>query len=146
MWGCGCPSCAEYGYQPAKPARLYLFTVSPVWHPRPIPKVGITNRSVDECYAREDARRTLLIDALWADGRIPQRIEAEVKRRLRSKTWAGDAVLSTRGSSEVFDVDPMKLRKLILSLIDAEKVKPESLIARSLSFADQLLTPLALAA
>lgn len=48
LQGSGCPQCASYGFSKSLPATLYYFKIKGIY------KVGITNRTVEERYNKED--------------------------------------------------------------------------------------------
>jgi hypothetical protein len=77
----GCPSCAEYGYNPAKPGWLY-FLSHPIWK---MLQIGISNDA--ERRLREHARLGWELIELQGpmDGRLARDLEQGILRALRSK-------------------------------------------------------------
>ncbi len=69
--GSGCPRCAEYGYNPAKPGTLYVLCGDD-WG-----KVGISNVLIKRLaqHASGGAFGTFRIALEFADGTVPQRLE-----------------------------------------------------------------------
>lgn len=70
--GVGCPNCAEYGYNPAKPAIMYLVLVNHKRTGVTSVKIGITGMTVARRYANDE--RYNLIDTLWESPRMPGHI------------------------------------------------------------------------
>ncbi len=58
----GCPSCAQYGFNPNKSAILYYIKdlVSELY------KVGVTNRTVEDRFSRKDKDKDFLILKTWS--------------------------------------------------------------------------------
>ena len=81
--GVGCPSCADYGFQPAKPSYLYLMR-QPEWG---LMQIGITNANSKESRTKRHSRKEwILLDKIGPlPGEEIQDMESTLKRWLRSE-------------------------------------------------------------
>lgn len=83
LFGRGCPSCAESGYNPEKPGNVYLLVT-----PDSV-KVGITNKIVQERVAKINSTTECKfnIERVWsfADGSVAPAVERVVLAMLRAK-------------------------------------------------------------
>lgn len=100
-----CPVCGNAsGYSSHKPGRLYVLAVRVRGRANPVPKIGITNLTVAQCYAAEQSAYEIVLDVLFNDGRVAKAIETHVKERYRDQRWASAPVLTTRSTTELFDL------------------------------------------
>jgi hypothetical protein len=101
--GHGCPSCADYGFNSEKPGILYYLEVK--HFTRTLYKVGITNRSVNERFNKEDLDKiTVLSEEYFERGEDALKKESRIKRRFRKHQYIGPPILSN-GNTELFTVD-----------------------------------------
>jgi hypothetical protein len=104
LQGRGCPGCAKNGYDPAKPGRLY-YVMFDFGHTI-LYKIGITNRTVKQRFARESVKPIVLWESTFSDGRIARKVEADKKKEYSEYLYNGTPLLRD-GNSECFTVDIM---------------------------------------
>lgn len=111
LCGNGCPSCAIYGYQPHKPAVLYILKVS-----EDFIKFGISNnfkRRVDEISKGSSLDIDVLDIYYFEDGTIPQEIERQIINMLPVKSVV-DKQLMQYGYTETTYIDLLEdVRNLV---------------------------------
>jgi hypothetical protein len=106
--GQGCPGCAEYGYRTSKPGTLYYVRFDlpelTLW------KIGITNLTVRERFAKFEVSPIVLWQRTWDDGSIAVKAERQILKdaRYESYRYKGDALLKN-GNTECFTIDIMAL-------------------------------------
>lgn len=102
--GQGCPKCSSSGFNDNKPAILYYLSVLG----GTAYKIGITNRSVEERFDREDAIYTIVKTWEYQTG-IDARIkEAEILKEFTSSRYTGPNLLKS-GNTELFNRDVLML-------------------------------------
>jgi hypothetical protein len=104
LQGQGCPGCAQNGYDPSKPGRLY-YVMFDFGHTI-LYKIGITNTTVQKRFAAEKVKPIVLWESTFSDGRIAQKVEADKKREYSEYIYSGTPLLKS-GNTECFTVDIM---------------------------------------
>ena len=108
FFGTGCPGCAEYGFNPAKPAILYLLRVG---H---LNKIGVTNHNViggkNARFSSAVAKRhdmEVLFELAFDVGQDAYDAEQAILKHYAEHRYTGDPVLppSVGGNTELFSVD-----------------------------------------
>lgn len=103
--GVGCPSCAEYGFNPNKPAILYYLRVRGGMGY----KIGITNRTVAQRFAGPDlARIEVLSEVAYPNGLDALNEEQRVLHQF-STELIPNCTLLTSGNTEIFSWDVLEL-------------------------------------
>lgn len=102
--GCGCPDCAEYGFQPSKPAILYYLKVT-TNSGQILYKIGITNRTVNERFQLADLQKIEIVkQKLYESGQDAWDWETKLKRKYKEYQYTGPDILSS-GNTELFTED-----------------------------------------
>ena len=100
----GCPSCADYGFQPNKPAYLYYLKVT-TNDGQILYKLGITNRTVNERFNLTDlAKIEIVKQKLYENGQDALDWETKLKRQFKEYQYKGPNILSS-GNTELFTED-----------------------------------------
>jgi hypothetical protein len=105
--GCGCPKCAEYGFQFNKPAITYYLRIATP--DRPLYKIGITNRTVAKRFPRDMHRITILKIWNFDIGTDAYEYEQQVLRENAFDLYRGPDVLHNDGNDELFVCDVLGL-------------------------------------
>lgn len=99
--GRGCPSCAEYGFNPSKPAILYYIEVEGKY------KIGVSNNTVFERYPlKSDQQKIRIIQVIQYDnGQEALDAENLIKQTFKDALYKGAPPLRGVGISEFFTYD-----------------------------------------
>ena len=101
--GIGCPACAEHGFNPSKPAILYVaeHDIGGVM----LVNVGITNRAFEERYTGGDLKTVIRHEEFSGDGRFIASLEGLVVEALAPNLASGALGLRMKkGTKECFDI------------------------------------------
>ena len=101
--GCGCPSCAEYGFNPNKPAILYYLSINN----GQAYKIGITNRTIKERFSMNKGKITILFHKNFELGARALKLEQWILKRYSKYKYNGVPLL-TDGNTELFNIDISK--------------------------------------
>ncbi len=104
--GSGCPSCAEYGFNPNKPAYLYYLKV--VKDNQILYKIGVTNRTIEERFRKDVQFIEVLKLKLYARGSDAWLWEREFLTKYKEYKYIGPNVLKD-GNSELFTADILQM-------------------------------------
>ncbi len=111
--GSGCPACANTGFASNEPARLYIIQLLNELSGKTYVKVGITNGTINERFARlpETTRITrILLDDWHEIGSEALNRETVLKRELKSFQTADAGFMgAARGYSEIYDSEALQL-------------------------------------
>jgi hypothetical protein len=101
--GCGCPNCAESGFNPNDNAILYYLAVS---HEDNIYyKIGITNRTVAERFKPSDLSKITVVKIIEYDnGKDAVKEEKRILKNYSKYKYIGKPILSS-GNTELFIID-----------------------------------------
>lgn len=112
LQGQGCPSCAEYGFDPSKPAILYTFKISS-FSGEVLYKIGITNRSVSARYNNTDLKRISDIVTISYDtGYEALEKENYLKQKYKEYLYKGETPFTNKTLvSEVFVINIFEFDK-----------------------------------
>lgn len=100
----GCPNCADYGFQPNKPAYLYYLKITTDTN-QVLYKIGITNRTVNERFNLTDlAKIEIVKQKLYDNGQDALDWETKLKRMYKEYQYKGPDILSS-GNTELFTED-----------------------------------------
>lgn len=103
--GVGCPSCAEYGFNPNKPAILYYLKV----RNGEGYKIGITNRTVAQRFSTEDMKHIqVLREVYYSVGEDALKEEQKILSEFSSQLIPDCSLLSS-GNTEIFSWDVLFL-------------------------------------
>lgn len=109
LLGCGCPSCATYGFDSTKPGILYYLSINN----GQAYKIGITNRTLNERFNITDLNSIKILKTWhYEDGTKCRAKETEIKRTYKEHRYEGPDLLSS-GNSELFIKDILRLDKEI---------------------------------
>lgn len=101
LQGKGCPSCAENGFQPNKPAYLYYLKIT-TEDGKILYKIGITNRTVNERFNLTDLSKVEIVkQKLYDNGQDALDWETKLKRMYKQYQYKGPDILSS-GNTEIF--------------------------------------------
>ena len=105
LQGCGCPSCAIYGFDKTKPAVLYYLKVGGgVAY-----KIGITNNSVQARFNNTELAKIEIIKILkYSFGEEAYAREQEILKEFSFAKYKGEPLLKS-GNSELFYYDILGL-------------------------------------
>jgi len=93
----GCPTCAKSGFDPAKPAILYLFRYKGYY------KLGISNRTLEARYAYDNVEEfDLLLVKKYKSGKRAQLLERKLKQRYKYRRVHVPDLLKSGGNTELF--------------------------------------------
>ena len=102
--GCGCPSCAKYGFDQTKPGYLYYLKIT-TDSGQILYKIGITNKSVDERFNLTDLSKIEIVkQKLYENGADALDWETKLKRKYKEYQYKGPDILSS-GNTELFTED-----------------------------------------
>jgi len=102
--GTGCPSCAEYGFNPDKPAYLYYLKVTTDDN-QVLYKIGITNRTVNERFNLDELNRIEIIkQQRYEKGKDAYEKEQSIIKACKDHCYKGPPVLHN-GNTELFTKD-----------------------------------------
>lgn len=105
--GKGCPGCAISGYDQTKPGILYYLKVNDGL----AYKIGITNKSVQKRYSKEELSRIEVIQSWkFEDGSVAYEREQNIKKVYAHARYKGEDLLKD-GNTELFNYDVLKLDK-----------------------------------
>jgi len=108
--GVGCPSCAERGFNPNKPAIFYYLEVK--HRGRVYYKIGITNRTVEKRYPNSDISKiAVLFEKSYENGGDAHDEEQRIRQEFGEYLYRGDAVIleGAPGNAELFTEDVLGL-------------------------------------
>lgn len=109
--GQGCPGCAEYGFNPDKPAYLYYLKIITGTN-QILYKIGITNRTVNERFSVTDLRKIEIVkQKLFDKGSDALILETKIKQQYKQYQYTGPNILES-GNTELFTVDIDSLSSL----------------------------------
>lgn len=105
--GCGCPKCAEYGFNPSKIGYLYYLSINN----GEAYKIGITNKSVNERFTITDLRNIKVL-SLWefTEGSECYDAEQKILAKFKEFQYKGPKLLAS-GNTELFSIDVYKQYK-----------------------------------
>jgi len=107
----GCPSCAEYGFNPKKSALLYYIRIDVPIRKKPLYKIGITNNEVEyrikSMGIHEDVNITVLYKQKYTRGANARRRELQILEQNSTYKYRGKAVLKS-GHTEMFTRDVLR--------------------------------------
>jgi len=107
----GCPCCADYGFQPDKPAILYYIRVE-TFDANPLYKIGVTNRTLRKRFPRDfDNKITILETVKFEVGAEAFKMEQEVLKEYEQYRYDGPDILNSNGNDELFTLDVLGLDK-----------------------------------
>ena len=102
--GQGCPSCADSGFNIAKPAYLYYLKITTDTN-QILYKIGITNRTVNERFNLTDLSKIEIVkQKLYNNGQDALDWETKLKRMYKEYQYKGPDILSS-GNTELFTED-----------------------------------------
>jgi hypothetical protein len=104
--GSRCAKCAGYGFNPNKPASLYYLKF--IVDSTPYYKLGITNRTIQERYARERLPYTILKENRYLFGSLAKQKESALLKKFSNYLYKGLPILKD-GNTEIFIKDVLKL-------------------------------------
>jgi ribosomal protein L36 len=105
----GCPACAEYGFNPSEPARLYYVAVT-TDNGDTRYKIGITKNSVKERFNGADLARIRVVKTWkYAIGRAAAERESEILNQYAGDRYYGPDILTGPGNRELFTHDVLGL-------------------------------------
>lgn len=103
--GQGCPSCAQYGFKPDKPAILYYIKIGTYY------KIGITNRSVQERFKNDRDKSIEIIRLINFDkGSEAKALEKKILKDY--PPIIADNYLKSGGNSELY-LSPIPIEKYL---------------------------------
>ena len=102
LGGKSCPSCAEYGFNPNKPAVLYYIRV--VSEIDTAYKIRITNRTVKDRFRDEINKITIIEEIHFEIGGEAYEMEQDILTQFVDDLHVGDNLLSS-GNTEMFKRD-----------------------------------------
>ena len=107
--GRGCPACAEYSFDPSKPAICYYLRVSTQAFGE-LYKIGITNKTVKGRFHNYDLEKITTIKTWEFDvGGDARDMEREILAQHSGDRYTGEDVLGSNGNTELFTRDILKL-------------------------------------
>jgi tRNA(Ser,Leu) C12 N-acetylase TAN1 len=110
LFKCGCPDCAESGFNPNKRATLYYLAIATDDGDTRY-KIGITNRTVEERFRPPDLARIRIVwTREYRVGLRAAKHEAEILRQYAGDRYYGPDILQT-GNTELFTHDVLGLDK-----------------------------------
>ena len=105
--GYRCPACVESGFNKGDSATLYYVkfdtSVGPLY------KIGITNRTFEERFIREDCPYTLIWERHYVSGQRCWDHEQELHRKLKDQRYDGAEQPLTSGNTELYWEDVLEL-------------------------------------
>jgi len=103
--GIGCPSCAEYGFNPNEPAILYYLKIK---HDDKLYfKIGITNNDVKSRFDNKDFEKIIdYIELFFDKGKVALEIEQRILKQNKKHINFNQLILED-GNTEIFDKDVM---------------------------------------
>lgn len=108
--GCGCPACANYGFDYSAPAILYYVCITE--NNLSYYKVGITNSTVRERFkADKDKSVRLIWQKSYDTGREARDCELQLLTKYKSERQNIDSWLKSNGNTELFEFDVLNLDK-----------------------------------
>jgi hypothetical protein len=106
--GSGCPACAEYGFDPSKPAYLYYLKITTDDN-SVLYKIGITNRTVDERFNLTELSKIEIVkQKLYENGQEALDWEQKLLKMYKQYRYIGPAILHN-GNTELFTKDIIAL-------------------------------------
>ncbi len=106
--GQGCIECADYGFKKTEPAIAYYLRIN-IFNKTPIYKIGITNRTVNERWSKEDLDLISVIEVWhYEKGSDAYNFEQKILKLYESQRYKGSPLLSS-GNTELFTNDILKL-------------------------------------
>lgn len=112
--GCGCPSCATYGFDPSKPAILYYLSINN----GEAYKIGITNRTVRERFGSDMEYLTILKTWHYDSGSECYAKEQSILKEFRQYRYQGNPLLMA-GNTELFVHDILDLEHQNISAVQS---------------------------
>lgn len=111
--GTGCPTCAQYGFNPLKPAYLYYLKIND----GQFYKIGITNRTVEERFNLTDLQK-IEVQHKWyfSKGADAKSIEQRILADYTDYKYSGSPILRD-GNTEVFTEDIYEMSKVLKGLL-----------------------------
>lgn len=107
LGGCGCPSCAEYGFNKNKPAIVYYLKIA--YNNTIAYKIGITNRTVQERFNTTDLEKIQVIKTWdYLLGAEAYKHEQQILKQYKDYKYTGAPLLSS-GNTEMFTIDILEL-------------------------------------
>lgn len=107
--GTGCPSCASYGFDPARPAILYYIKIVS-YHQEVYYKIGITNNSVEKRFSKDkDKTIQILMQKQFLLGSDARAEEQSILDKYKSHRITIPDFLKSKGNTELFEIDILGL-------------------------------------
>ena len=102
--GQGCPACANYGFDPAKPAIMYYVKIHGLY------KAGVTNHTVKYRFGVKDYEQLKIIQQWhYAKGADALKREQNIMLWFAEDRYNGPPVLTKGGDTELFTRDILEL-------------------------------------
>ena len=111
--GNGCPSCAEYGFNPGKPAILYYLRFQ--FEGNFYYKIGITNRTTSKRFQDERTPYTVIKETHYTLGKNAYDQEQEILKKFNKHRYKGRPFLTSRGDTELFIRDVLYVDDSVLA-------------------------------
>ena len=112
--GEGCQSCAEYGFNPNKPAILYYLRFQ--FESNFYYKIGITNRKTSERFNREKISYKVIKETHYLLGKDAHTQEQDILKNFAKYRYKGHSFLTMRGDTELFTKDVLLLDDSVLTI------------------------------
>ncbi len=107
--GSGCWDCADTGFNPGEPGKLYYIAVTTDDGDTRY-KIGITNYTVEERFSGADLARIRTVKTCrYAIGRAAMEREAEILKQYAGDRYYGPYILKRAGNTEIFTHDILEL-------------------------------------
>lgn len=102
--GVGCPACADYGFNPGKPAIMYYVKIHGLY------KIGVTNNAIKDRFGADDFN-CLKVLRRWDfyTGRNALKREQKILKRFAADRYTGPPLLMRGGDTELFTRDILGL-------------------------------------
>ena len=109
MDGRGCPTCANYGFDPTKPAVLYYLRIDSVVEGT-VFKIGITNNTVQKRFSNTDLDKiTVLSIEHFEVGADAKSLEQLLLCVYQNRKYTGENILESSGNTELLNKDVRRL-------------------------------------
>ena len=127
--GTGCPSCAEYGFNPNKPAILYYLSINN----GEAYKIGVTNRTVDARFSTADIRKIeVLFTHEFTTGSAAYLVEQQLLKHFKECRYTGPDLLQS-GNTELITTDKLDtIEKVCANIPHNATIDEISIILESL--------------
>lgn len=105
LCGRGCPDCADYGFQPNKPAILYYLSIND----GEAYKIGVTNRTIEARFRKDIQHITILHQVHYESGADAYAEEQRILKQFKQYKYIGPDLLKD-GNTELFNTDILNLK------------------------------------